>query len=94
MTTQMMQKETFTSGQSLNLGAQMFTLVSAKVLMLLDSKAMDISSFATLLMNEGITDIDQLRDGFLQECKKHHLSINEAQYLFSRTKFMLVSRMR
>ncbi|MCL6459499.1 MAG: hypothetical protein K6T85_15990, partial [Gorillibacterium sp.] len=81
------------TGTSINLGAQMFTIISSKVLMLLDSKALDISSFAALLTKEGVTDIEQLRDGFLQECAKHHLSVNEAQYLFSRTKYLLVSKM-
>jgi len=85
--------QTVLDERKLQLGAQMFQLVSAKVLMLLDAGQMDARAFAELMKAEGIMDLGWLRDGFLKECARHHLSRNEAEYLFSSTKRLVESRM-
>ena len=94
MNTQITKIDLTPAADRMTLGAQMFTLVSAKVLMLLNANTLDIPSFAAILKQEGITDVELLREGFLRECGKHHLSANEAQYLFNHTKFLLAGAMR
>lgn len=93
MNSQIIKINTSPATDCMTLGAQMFKLVSAKVLMLLSSNTLDIPSFAAILKQEGITNVDLLREGFLLECRKHHLSTNEAQYLFNHTKFLLAGPM-
>ncbi|WP_438432852.1 hypothetical protein [Gorillibacterium sp. sgz500922] len=86
--------QTVLDERKVQLGAQMFQLVSAKVLMLLDSGQMDARSFGEMAKAEGITDLGSLRDGFLRECSRHHLSRNEAEYLFASTKRLVESKMK
>ncbi|MEO3944605.1 hypothetical protein [Gorillibacterium sp. CAU 1737] len=75
------------------LGAKMFHLVSSKVLMLLDANQMDARAYASLLREEGITDLNVLRPGFLKECARHRFSHHEAEYLFSSTKRLVESKL-
>ncbi|WP_058304319.1 hypothetical protein [Gorillibacterium timonense] len=79
--------------RKMQLGSQMFHLVSSKVLMLLDAGQMDARTFANLLKEEGIVDLGVLREGFLKECAKHRFSLNEAEYLFSSTRRLVESKM-
>lgn len=80
MSVNMLEKELCTE-----LGKQLFHAVGEKLL-LLHPEQSDTQSFHQLLASGELSDMDLLKEGFLEECRKHAVSRNEAEFLFETTK--------